>query len=121
MTCFPHPHTLPQAVRQLSALPCVSRVVSLGTVLALELDMRRYPGTGDTSAGASATTTTTTPCSGYEVDVGELFTRLLHRGIYTRPLGNVIYVMASLNSPAARCDEILAHLRDMLGSPGHPC
>ena len=90
------------AAERLSLLPGVQRAICLGTVLAAELD-----------AGGAA---------GYEAaSDSALVCDALRRGgsgggVFARPLGNVVYVMASPLSDAATCAGILGQLEDAIVS-----
>ena len=84
------------AVAKLSFIPCVKRVTALGSILAVEL--------------ASAS-------SGYSSDASlKIISDLRARGIYARPLGNVVYLLCSPLTSKVRCSELLSALLSSLES-----
>jgi len=80
-------------VAQLSALASVQECMSLGTVLALKIKSRN----GDTSSL-----------------VQSLVRRLNGKGYFIRPLGDVIYVMASLVTKPEESTKIVCLLQDVI-------
>eukprot|EP00899_Mesostigma_viride_P020781 jgi/Mesvir1/28704/Mv19675-RA.1 len=89
-------------VRRISMLPSVSRTIALGTVFALELR---------------------TDSAGYTSTASKLLTQRLKqwRGVYTRPLGNVVYLMVTPLTEPARCQDLLqALLADLQSAPDKP-
>jgi dethiobiotin synthetase/adenosylmethionine--8-amino-7-oxononanoate aminotransferase len=81
-------------VRMISSLPGVSGAYALGTVLAVELK-------------ASS--------SGYESNAAAHVAEVLRdSGIYARPLGNVIYLMATPLTLQTTCDCLLSTLKHVL-------
>lgn len=87
-------------VNQLSCLPSVHMVSCLGTVLAIQLETKQQ---------------------GYHASVTqELLDSLLTQGIYTRPLGNVIYLMCSPCTEFQVCDQLLDKLLENLSRPNMP-
>ncbi len=89
-------------VAQLAAHPAVSRVVAIGTVFAAEL---AAPSAGYRSHAARA-----------------VVRRMRSRGVYARPLGNVVYLMVTPMAPPQTCDRLLdalgAELRAAPDAPG---
>jgi dethiobiotin synthetase/adenosylmethionine--8-amino-7-oxononanoate aminotransferase len=84
--------------REISSLKNVSRVVSMGTLCAVELK---------------------SDSSGYDSGVAaDIITTLMEDGINIRPLGNVIYVMCSLNSEKSNCDKVLQTIKLRLSCDG---
>ncbi|XVE71791.1 hypothetical protein DITRI_Ditri10aG0180200 [Diplodiscus trichospermus] len=81
-----------ELVQQISSHPSVSRVVTLGTLFALELQADG-PNAGYASLHASS-----------------LLQMLRNDGIYTRPLGNVIYLMCGPCTPPEICSQQLIKL-----------
>lgn len=80
-------------VGAISGLACVESAVSLGTVLSVELG-------GD---------------QGYTSQSAESVVRMLaDRGVHCRPLGNVLYFMASPFTSRRTCDRLLRLLREVL-------
>ncbi|XVF34248.1 hypothetical protein REPUB_Repub18cG0043300 [Reevesia pubescens] len=81
-----------ELVQQISSHPSVSRVVTLGTLFALELH----------SDGSDA---------GYaSLYASSLLQMLQEDGIYTRPLGNVIYLMCGPCTSPEICNQLLIKL-----------
>ena len=76
------------AVNELSMLPNVKGVTSIGCVLAVEVD---DGGGGGYSSGAAK----------------EIVLKLRAHSIQARPLGNVLYVMCAPTTAPERCAEIL--------------
>ncbi|CAH9090085.1 unnamed protein product [Cuscuta europaea] len=76
-------------VRQISLLPAISRVVALGTLCAIELQVE------SSSAGYASR------CA------SNLLHKLRDDGVYMRPLGNVIYVMCGPCTSSKVCYNIL--------------
>ncbi|XP_042491193.1 bifunctional dethiobiotin synthetase/7,8-diamino-pelargonic acid aminotransferase, mitochondrial isoform X2 [Macadamia integrifolia] len=81
-----------ELVNQISSLPEVQRVVSLGTIFALELCAEGHDA-GYASLYASS-----------------LIQELREDGVYMRPLGNVIYLMCGPCTSPHVCDELLSKL-----------
>ena len=79
------------AVVALSRHPRVRGVVPLGTVLALQLRADDGAGYGSNAAAA-------------------VVARLRAAGVYARPLGDVVYLMATPMTDRARCAALLATL-----------
>lgn len=69
--------------------PRVARVVPLGTVLALELEVPE--GEAGYASGAAR----------------EVTVRLRRRGVYARPLGNVVYIMCTPTTSAGITERLL--------------
>lgn len=85
-----------ELVHQISSHPTVQRVVVLGTVCALELK----------AEGVN---------SGYgSLFASSLVRKLREDGIYTRPLGNVIYLMCGPCTPPHICSQLLVKLHRRL-------
>ena len=83
----------PERVQELSKHEAVDRVVCLGTVLAAEL---KVP---EGSAG------------GYGSNVARSVTQSLrHKGVYARPLGNVVYLMVTPTTEPAVAADLLNRL-----------
>lgn len=76
----------------------VKRVVALGTVFAAELQV-----TGGGSGYLSST-------------ARQITDALRARGVFARPLGNVVYLMASPFTPAERCRSLLSMLIEVLNT-----
>ncbi|KAL2653202.1 hypothetical protein R1flu_021330 [Riccia fluitans] len=85
----------PELVSAISSHPSVRRVISIGTVFACELE--------DKNSGYASTSTK------------GLIQRLRADGIYTRPLGNVVYLMCGPLTSAASCTSLLQVLLRNLG------
>ncbi|GAB4838211.1 Bifunctional dethiobiotin synthetase/7,8-diamino-pelargonic acid aminotransferase, mitochondrial [Ancistrocladus abbreviatus] len=81
-----------ELVRKISSNPVVKRLVVLGTVFALELQAE-----GSNAGYASLYANT-------------LVKELLQDGIYTRPLGNVLYFMCSPCTSPVVCTQLLVKL-----------
>lgn len=84
------------AVAALSSHPGVAAVVPLGTVLAVQLQAE--DGGGYASGAAAA-----------------VVARLRRRGVYGRPLGDVVYLMVTPMTERRQCDALLAKLAAALG------
>jgi dethiobiotin synthetase/adenosylmethionine--8-amino-7-oxononanoate aminotransferase len=82
-----------EEVLQLSKLPGVTSAMSLGTVLAIELDPK---GMGGYDSHAAA----------------DVVKSLRNSGVFARPLGNVVYIMASAVTPKSTCHELWRTLTD---------
>eukprot|EP00871_Galdieria_phlegrea_P004543 jgi/Galph1/508/GphlegSOOS_G5205.1 len=83
-------------VKQLSQLNGVKIVSCLGTVLAVELESSQN-------------------ARGYHALITQsLLDRLLQDGIYTRPLGNVLYILCSPFTKKEVCDELIEILMSAL-------
>ena len=82
-------------VERISHLDRVQRVVSLGTVLAMEL---KSGGVGGYASHASKS----------------VVLALRGRGVFARPLGDVVYLMAAPTTPRARCSQVLDQLLQVL-------
>lgn len=80
----------PALVEELSCLRGVTRVVALGTVLAVELEA------SPSSSGYASMAAT------------HVVHKLRDEGVQARPLGNVVYLMASPLTPPLQC-SLLAH------------
>ena len=79
------------AFRSMESLPSVGETRSIGMIGALDL-------AGD---------------AGYLADAGWcVFDEARKRGVYLRPLGNVVYITPALNIPDADLDELLATVRE---------
>lgn len=85
------------AVAALSRHPSVRGVVSLGTVLAVRL----RPEDGSEGYGSNA--------------AAAVVRRLRARGVFGRPLGDVVYLMVTPMTARAQCDGLLAALAAALG------
>jgi len=83
-------------VQALSHHPSVSRVICMGTVLAVELVVAE--GEAGYASGVARTVTT----------------RLRGKGVYARPLGNVVYVMVTPTSSPATTQGLLDALDSCL-------
>ncbi|KAE8056780.1 hypothetical protein FH972_013519 [Carpinus fangiana] len=83
-------------VRQISSIPAVQRVVALGTLCALELRAEGH-NAGYGSLYASS-----------------LLQKLREDGVYTRPLGNVIYLMCGPCTSPELCSQVLVKLHTRL-------
>jgi len=87
-------------VTELSHLPRVAGAVVLGSVVAVELAAAAGGGVGAGRYGSAAA-----------VDV---VSWLRERGVAARPLGPVVYLMATPTSSRATCDWLLQQLREVL-------
>jgi dethiobiotin synthetase/adenosylmethionine--8-amino-7-oxononanoate aminotransferase len=85
-------------VRSLSLLPVVQQSFALGTVMAITIQ----PDEGEGSGYAAASRTT--PMVRY----------LRDQGVFARPLGNVIYVMASPLTSKAECARLCSMVEETL-------
>ncbi|KAG2501947.1 hypothetical protein HYH03_000445 [Edaphochlamys debaryana] len=99
------------AVRDLSYHPLLSRVVSIGTVLAVELAAAAPPPPAVGGLGAAAAS-----AARYgSVGAVQLVRRLRDQyGIYARPLGQVVYVMVPPTAPRSTAAWLLQSLRAAL-------
>ncbi|CAM8894769.1 unnamed protein product [Rhodiola kirilowii] len=79
-------------VSQISSHPSVERVVTLGTLFALELQV------DDNNAGYAS------------LHASSLLMKLCEDGIYMRPLGNVIYLMCGPCTSPEICNQLLMKL-----------
>ena len=86
---------------QVARFPGVLRVMLLGTVFAVEL----RSSNGERGYGSNA--------------ARELVGRLRMRGVYTRPLGDVVYLMVSPMVAAGVCDRLLSALLQELHEAFH--
>lgn len=84
----------PELTERMSHNPLVRLVVALGTVLAVEL-VTEEGGYGSSAAGA-------------------VVRALRDRGIFARPLGNVVYFMCTPTSSAATCAQLQRQLLAVL-------
>ncbi len=80
------------AVAALSRHPSVRSVVTLGTVLAVQLQ----PLDGTTGYGSNA--------------AAAVVRRLRSKGVFGRPLGDVVYLMVTPMTARAQCDALLGAL-----------
>jgi dethiobiotin synthetase/adenosylmethionine--8-amino-7-oxononanoate aminotransferase len=80
----------------LSHHPKVARLISLGTVVALELNISTEAGGYASNAAAG------------------VVTALRTRGVFARPLGNVVYIMVTPMTQAEKCEELLDALEAAL-------
>ncbi|KAJ0031304.1 hypothetical protein Pint_14193 [Pistacia integerrima] len=86
----------PDLVQQISSHPAVRRVVTLGTIFALELE----------AEGSNA---------GYgSLYASSLIQKLRQDGVYMRPLGNVIYLMCGPCTSPEVCRQLLIKLHRRL-------
>ncbi|KAK9715528.1 hypothetical protein RND81_06G170700 [Saponaria officinalis] len=85
-----------ELVRKFSFHPQVKRVVMLGTVFALELQVE------DSNAGYAST---------YAMSLVE---ELRENGVYMRPLGNVLYLMCGPCTSPHLCNELLEKLYEKI-------
>jgi dethiobiotin synthetase/adenosylmethionine--8-amino-7-oxononanoate aminotransferase len=86
----------------MSHLPLVEKCFSLGTVLAVTIRPDEIGGTGYAAASR------TTPIARH----------LRDHGVYARPLGNVIYIMASPVTSREECARVCRILKATLDSFG---
>lgn len=93
----------PARIAGLASLPCVARVVALGSVFAAELRPR-----GGASAGYHAAASPS----------ADVLRRMRARGVWGRPLGNTVYLMTSPLAEAAAADALLDSLAAELSSGG---
>jgi dethiobiotin synthetase/adenosylmethionine--8-amino-7-oxononanoate aminotransferase len=80
--------------RKVSNFECVKSAIGLGTILSVELAGEA----GYTSTGLT----------------DKIIQSLQQKGVYCRPLGNVLYMMCSPFTPKKECDELLEKLVDTL-------
>jgi adenosylmethionine-8-amino-7-oxononanoate aminotransferase len=93
----PKAERIARAFGEMRSLPGVARSRWLGMIGALDLE-------GD---------------AGYLAKAGwRVYEEARRRGAYLRPLGNVVYVTPSLNSPDADLDELLAIVRESVEAAG---
>jgi len=92
----PKSDAIARAFSALGALPQVANPRALGMVAALDLDE------GEGSGGYLATV-------GWRV-----YEAARRRGVYLRPLGNVVYVAPPLNIPDADLEELLGKVREAI-------
>jgi len=85
-----------EAIAELSHRPDLERVISLGTLLVVELKSSEAGYTSNAAAG--------------------VIEGLRKRGVYARPLGNVVYIMVTPMTDAQRCDHLLKTLEEALDS-----
>jgi dethiobiotin synthetase/adenosylmethionine--8-amino-7-oxononanoate aminotransferase len=85
-------------VRSLSLLPIVEQSFSLGTVLALTI----RPDEGEGSGYAASSRTV------------PIIKHLKDRGVFARPLGNIIYIMVSPLTSKTECTRLLTVVEDTL-------
>ncbi|KAG7673147.1 hypothetical protein Ndes2526B_g03439 [Nannochloris sp. 'desiccata'] len=86
----------PARLIALSHHPKVDRLISLGTVVALELKISTDAGGYASNAAAG------------------VVTALRTRGVFARPLGNVVYIMVTPMTKAEKCEELLGALEASL-------
>ena len=87
-------------VQELSSQPRVEGVTTIGTLLAVEL---KVPAGGQGGYGSTA--------------AKAIVSQLRSSGVYTRPLGNVVYIMCTPTTPKAVCTQLLKKLAAQLGLP----
>lgn len=81
-------------ISRISHLPRVKGIFSLGTVVSVQLK---------------------SSASGYESNIALTVTEdLLQRGIYARPLGDVVYIMVTPFTSKSKCQSLLHHLERAL-------
>lgn len=78
----------------LSRLSCVERVFSLGTVAVVEVKPEPGAASGYNSVARTKSVVRT----------------MRAQGAYVRPLGNVLYLMATPTTAPAKCTQLLALL-----------
>jgi dethiobiotin synthetase/adenosylmethionine--8-amino-7-oxononanoate aminotransferase len=87
-------------LKRLSALDSVERIISIGCVFAMEL---KVPDGGPT---------------GYASNIAkDVVLKLRKYGIQARPIGNVLYLMASPTTPRESCDRMLRAVVDEMTKP----
>jgi dethiobiotin synthetase/adenosylmethionine--8-amino-7-oxononanoate aminotransferase len=86
-----------EQVSNLSKLPLVQDSMTLGTVVAITLQPD-VSGSGYASGGRSV----------------PLVQHLLTKGIYARPLGNVVYIMVSPLTSKEECSRLCDTLHDSI-------
>jgi Adenosylmethionine-8-amino-7-oxononanoate aminotransferase len=86
-----------QDVAELSKLPFVQQAMSLGTVLAITLEP-------DEKGGGYAANGKSLPVVQY----------LMRKGVYARPLGNVVYIMVSPLTKKMECSKLCGILSDSI-------
>lgn len=82
--------------REISSLSSVERVTSIGTVFAVELKSCGGGGYAANEAGV------------------RISQSLRHRSIFSRPLGNIVYLMCSPMTSSEECSAMVAVLSDVL-------
>jgi adenosylmethionine-8-amino-7-oxononanoate aminotransferase len=95
----PKAHAIALAFEKLCELPCVARTRSLGMIGAADL---RDPNASGKSSGYLAT-------AGWRV-----YEAARRRGVYLRPLGDVVYVTPPLNISDADLEELLGKTREAI-------
>ena len=91
----PKAEQISRAFEEMGALPGVAATRSIGMIGALDLE-------GDT---------------GYLAELGwRVYSEAQRRGVYLRPIGNVVYVVPSLNIPDGDLSELLAVVRESVAS-----
>ena len=91
----PKAERIAQAFEQMSELPGVEATRSIGMIGALDLK-------GD---------------GGYLAELGwRVYSEAQRRGVYLRPIGNVVYVVPSLNIPDEDLEELLTVVRESVAS-----
>ena len=99
-------------VDALSHLSCIEGLVSIGTVLAVTL---KVPPAISYAFGKRDGTVQTEGEKGYGSGASvDVVMALRERGIYTRPLGNVVYIMVAPNTPRETCDWLIQTLVDVI-------
>jgi adenosylmethionine---8-amino-7-oxononanoate aminotransferase len=92
----PKARAIATAFAALSELPRVGSARALGMIGAVDLDDAAQDG-------------------GYLAPIGwRVYEAALRRGLYLRPLGNVVYVAPPLNIPDADLDELLGKVREAI-------
>lgn len=86
-------------VRELSMLPIVEKSFALGTVLAVTIKLEEGGGKSGYAATSRAV---------------PLICKLRDRGVYARPLGNVIYIMVSPFTSTTECARLTEKLHQVL-------
>jgi adenosylmethionine-8-amino-7-oxononanoate aminotransferase len=95
----PKARAIAQAFSEMQALPSVVRARSLGMIGALDLAEKTRPGDP----------------TGYFAEIGwRVFDAARRRGLYLRPLGNVIYVAPPINIPDSDLAELLGKARESI-------
>lgn len=90
----------PTRLTALSHHPKVDRLISLGTVVALELKITTEAGGYASNAAAG------------------VVTALRTRGVFARPLGNVVYIIVTPLTKVEKCEELLDALEAALNDEG---
>ncbi|GBG80321.1 hypothetical protein CBR_g30689 [Chara braunii] len=88
-----------ELLREASFLGNINRVTAIGTVFAVELSVSDEASSGYASWSSA-----------------DIIPKLRQKGIFARPLGNVIYVVVTPTTPPGKCSWLLQSVIDLLRS-----